>query len=588
MKVKITQRLWDAAGGYDTFKMYGCDDWDRWQKYATIDLAVLTEKRLDHLSVMLGFHKKVRGTPVILKDIKRWKDVRAGDTGVKPRSIFQFAELLKQHMATVPGHRVYRKSGDVWLAYYVESITLQEPRATRGEAPPPPRVNVSLRYTEMEELHSSKITFYRADCAHKTVPESLFEKGWFVETEELRAGYLETMERFAVFNGNVGLQVWGRGLATDNLDGNPERENRWRTDVIRLDHTGQPARLVVDVYHESDKSHRRHHRPDVDALFWERKRMFLGLDSDESTEDDLEVPGAMEVFVDDEVLDSPPKIEIPIHPIVPCFDMNRHLRLRVNVDCLEVYEYDRNLAEKLVLPKDHLDMIDVLIAGGGAFKDIVSGKSGGSIILCAGPAGVGKTLTAQVYSEAVGRPLYSVQCSQLGIDAQELETELTKTFTRAARWDAIVLLDEADVYVMTRGRDLVQNAIVGVFLRVLEYFPGVMFMTTNRSDMVDDAVASRCIARIEYGLPSENDQAKIWRILADTAGIKLSDETIAGILKNHTDLSGRDIKNLIKLSDAVARSRGCEITPEIVRFVKRFKPTKTIVATPKARRRGSK
>ena len=45
------------------------------------------------------------------------------------------------------------------------------------------------------------------------------------------------------------------------------------------------------------------------------------------------------------------------------------------------------------------------------------------------------------------RPLYSVQCSQLGLEPADLERELLKIFTRAARWNAILLLDEADVYI---------------------------------------------------------------------------------------------------------------------------------------------
>jgi DNA polymerase III delta prime subunit len=593
MKVKIPEKLWRAAGGADTFKFYGCNSRDfSWQKYTMLDLGVLTPKRLDHLANMLESHRKIRGTGVILRDIKTWKKATAGDDALKPRSVEQFSSLLKVFLSKVPGHRIYQKDGDVWVGYYVNSVQFTPAREDRNGYRNPPRVDVKLIYVEMEERHSETITFYAEGCLHKTANEALVLKGWYVETPELRAAYLESMERFHEVNGRVGLQVWGRGLATDNLDGNGDRD-RWRHNVIRLDHTGAPARMVVDVYQESDSSSSgRGNRPSVDVFFWKRKRMFMGLDSGDDGEDDtmddldddLDEEAAMEEFVEDEVLADPPEIEIPTHPIIPCFDMKRHLRLRVHIDGLEIYEYDRKLAEKLVLPKDLVSMIEILIAGGGAFRDIVDGKSGGSIILCAGPAGVGKTLTAEVYSEAVARPLYSIQCSQLGIDADDLEKELMKAFARADRWNAIVLLDEADVYVMTRGRDLVQNAIVGVFLRVLEYFPGTMFMTTNRSDMVDDAIASRCIARIDYGLPSQNDQAKLWRILADTAGVPLEDTVIAEILETHSDLSGRDIKNLIKLAHSVAVARGEPISPEIVSFVKRFKPTKTITATPKTRR----
>ena len=59
------------------------------------------------------------------------------------------------------------------------------------------------------------------------------------------------------------------------------------------------------------------------------------------------------------------------------------------------------------------------------------------------------------------------------------------------------LLDEADVFVLERGLDLVQNAIVAEFLRTLEYFDGLLFLTTNRMNGVDEAILARCAAVIE-------------------------------------------------------------------------------------------
>ena len=35
-----------------------------------------------------------------------------------------------------------------------------------------------------------------------------------------------------------------------------------------------------------------------------------------------------------------------------------------------------------------------------------------------------------------------------------------------------MLIDEADVYIKRREDDMTMNAVVGVFLRVLEYFNG--------------------------------------------------------------------------------------------------------------------
>jgi AAA+ superfamily predicted ATPase len=195
-------------------------------------------------------------------------------------------------------------------------------------------------------------------------------------------------------------------------------------------------------------------------------------------------------------------------------------------------------------------------------------------VLCTGAPGLGKTLTAEIYSEVAQRPLYTVQASQLGVEPEQLEDNLLKCFARADRWKAILLLDEADVYIHPRGDDLHQNAIVGVFLRTLEYYRGVMFMTTNRPDLVDDAIASRCIARIDYALPTAEAQQRIWQIQAEQNGATISPKMLQRIVAQNPACSGRDIKNLVKLALLVGEAKGQrDITDDMIKFVKRFKPT---------------
>jgi hypothetical protein len=44
----------------------------------------------------------------------------------------------------------------------------------------------------------------------------------------------------------------------------------------------------------------------------------------------------------------------------------------------------------------------------------------------------------------------------------------------------VLLLDEADVFMEARSsHDLDRNKLVAIFLRLLEYFEGIMFLTTN-------------------------------------------------------------------------------------------------------------
>ena len=56
----------------------------------------------------------------------------------------------------------------------------------------------------------------------------------------------------------------------------------------------------------------------------------------------------------------------------------------------------------------------------------------------------------------------------------------------------MLLLDEADVFLEKRDlRDVHRNAMVSIFLRLLEYHSGIMFLTTNRLETIDSAFDSR-------------------------------------------------------------------------------------------------
>lgn len=174
------------------------------------------------------------------------------------------------------------------------------------------------------------------------------------------------------------------------------------------------------------------------------------------------------------------------------------------------------------------------------------------ILLCSGPPGTGKTLTAEVYAERAKLPLYVVQCSQLGITATSLEEELSEVLTRATRWGAILLIDEADVYIRERADDINQNAIVGVFLRLLEYYAGILFLTTNRETLVDDAIRSRLTAHVRYALPDSVERARIWQIMDERFEAGLGKDAYRALGDAYA-VSGRSIRSLLRLAKAAAK-----------------------------------
>ena len=74
-----------------------------------------------------------------------------------------------------------------------------------------------------------------------------------------------------------------------------------------------------------------------------------------------------------------------------------------------------------------------------------------------------------IYVSVTRSPLYIVSAGDLGTTAGELDGALTTIFALASTWKAIVLIDEADVFLEQRDlHDLQRNAMVAVFLRQLE------------------------------------------------------------------------------------------------------------------------
>lgn len=279
-------------------------------------------------------------------------------------------------------------------------------------------------------------------------------------------------------------------------------------------------------------------------------------------------------------------LPLPVHPIVNIFDLGTQDHGTCNVMALTPYQYDATMADKLILPESHMDMLDVLTTDTDAFlADIVEGKSAGNIILCKGIPGIGKTLTAEVYSEVVRKPIYTVHSGSLGTTPHEVEKQLKLIFERVQNWDCLLLLDEADVFVRQRGADLVQNAIVAVFLRTLEYFDGLMFMTTNRSDDIDDAIISRCAAIIDYGLPSRNDMAAIWKVMAAQQGTELADELVEDLVETFPKAAPRDVKHLLRLALRVSAKQGVPMNEELFRRVGMFRAVHIAPHVPKAQRK---
>ncbi|KAI9868857.1 MAG: hypothetical protein M1813_004708 [Trichoglossum hirsutum] len=72
----------------------------------------------------------------------------------------------------------------------------------------------------------------------------------------------------------------------------------------------------------------------------------------------------------------------------------------------------------------------------------------------------------------------------MGTCDYELDARLSATFDPADRWNAVLLLDEADIFLEKRSpENLERNGLVSVFLRNLEYFRGILVLVANRVEI---------------------------------------------------------------------------------------------------------
>lgn len=239
-------------------------------------------------------------------------------------------------------------------------------------------------------------------------------------------------------------------------------------------------------------------------------------------------------------------VEMPEHPYILTYDITAFRYAIVHVNNITSYAYNSEIIDKLVMSDKRKKILSSLIGSKNNFEDLISGKSGGIVILSTGESGLGKTLTAEVYSEVMKKPLYCVQSSQLGISVDEIEKNLNKILYRAEKWDAVLLIDEADSYIYKRGNDILQNCIVGTFLRLMEYYNGILFLTSNRPDTIDDAIISRVTLHIKYDLPTYEETIQLWNILCENFNMTIETPTIEKLWATYKPFSGRDIRNTLK------------------------------------------
>lgn len=261
-------------------------------------------------------------------------------------------------------------------------------------------------------------------------------------------------------------------------------------------------------------------------------------------------------------------------PVLRGYSLKNKMWLNFFVNCVEDIEWQKDAFDRLVLPKNQKELIlgftESQRKNRDTFDDVIEGKGRGMIILLCGPPGVGKTLTSEAVAEEMKVPLYLMSAGDLGFDPRHVETKLQDILEMCSRWNAVLLLDEADVFLEQRSlHELERNKLVSIFLRVLEYyegthypqhmqghnannFTGTMFLTTNRVETFDPAFQSRIHISLDYQELSIDSRRTVWDNFLNNS---TQEHTISATQLSELarmNMNGRQIKNILKIARLLA------------------------------------
>lgn len=525
-----------------------------------LDLSTMEESDINRVYNVLLQDEWKDATRPIRSSINAFKKMRVDEKG-KGKSFRELADSIREYIVEDAIEGWMFKMTDEPTAALVTDVTFHPAVKTR-DGVIPAYITIDLQQNDRGKRTRHQITI-NDYMGGRAAGDVLAAQGWQKETEELHELYQEQLARYKEIRPMFGKQLrmvasqmWSkessrrRGWGYDyDEDRNNVQQDLSKVGGGRLVHDDKIAEGVFSV-----SARARYDDPDnpviSELLAANIKKM---------------LPAETKAFS-----------RSPFTLVTKVFHLGVHENFNVHVMNLEVYKYDKTMRDKLVLPEMYGEVLDVLTTDMKLIQeDIVEGKTGGNVVLCAGPPGTGKTLTAEVYSEFREVPLYKIHSGQLGTSPESIEKKLMEVYKRADDWGCPVLLDEFDVFGKARGDNLIQNAVVAVFLRTLEYQNNTIFLTTNRADDMDDAILSRCSAIINYDYPEAKELAEIWKVQKAQLLPQLKDEVIdqlmAYFIEHKKKMSGRNVKSTLQLAARWVAAKNREPDVELLKTAASFR-----------------
>ncbi|KAG1815757.1 uncharacterized protein BJ212DRAFT_1481513 [Suillus subaureus] len=267
---------------------------------------------------------------------------------------------------------------------------------------------------------------------------------------------------------------------------------------------------------------------DLLRYYFERDVKYYTLQKDDLTGFTLSNTCYNKDSTDEEIPDVPEGEHVQLPAFVNGFELKSKQWKLFHVENIDDIRFDEKAWDHLVVDDDvkgtcrctnNVSMSQHLMS------DVITGEGGGLIALLHGPPGTGNTLTAEAVAEHLQRPLYIVSSPELSTERSQLESTLSRILKLAATWEAVVLIDEADVFLEQSLHDLKRNALVSVALS-LEYHRGFPIA-------------------IKYPELDASARLTIWQKFFELAGCPLWGSES----KEFVDVDGKEPRRYVSLSD---------------------------------------
>ncbi|KAL1877964.1 hypothetical protein Daus18300_002318 [Diaporthe australafricana] len=159
-------------------------------------------------------------------------------------------------------------------------------------------------------------------------------------------------------------------------------------------------------------------------------------------------------------------------------------------------------------------------------------------------------------AEYIEKPLFTISLGQLS-NEENIDQRLETIFDYSVKLGGVLLLDEADVVLEARSyENLKRNALVSVFLRMLEYYRGILFLTSNRMKSIDVAFQSRISIGVKFSHMTPDTREEIWLNFINR--FDSSNQAARDDLKHRIEeikdwsLNGRQIRNILRLAESLS------------------------------------